>query len=320
MNILIAEDDAPTRKMLRSMLSEWGYSVTEACDGNEAWRILSEAEHPQLVVLDWMMPGIEGPEIVRRLRENESGESHYVIIMTAAGTGNAAADALDAGADDFISKPFNHNELRARIAVGRRVNMLHQALADKLHKLEAANAIISRLARTDDLTGLHNRRSFSEIFSLALSAARRHGHPLSLVIIDLDHFKDVNDTFGHAVGDQVLKEFADLIRSMIRDEDVAARWGGEEFIILLSHTASEAASALAERIRSSFELNSGCATPHTVTASFGVAQLQDGEQDDDLIRRADDALYHAKHRGRNQVVTAGETSADEWKSIRKDKL
>lgn len=304
MNVLIAEDDTPTRMMLQSLLINWGYAVTTACDGDEALRILCEIQHPLLVILDWMMPGIEGPEIVRRLRIKEDSNPHYIIIMTSASSENAAAQALNAGADDFIGKPFNHNELQARIEVGHRVKCLQQALADKLHKLEAATETISRLARTDELTGLHNRRSFNEIFALELSAARRHGHPLSLIIIDLDHFKAVNDTFGHSVGDLVLKEFASLILGKIRDEDVAARWGGEEFTILLAHTACEAAAALAERIRSSFEQNSSSATPLAMTASFGIAQLQNGEQADALIRRADDALYRAKHEGRNRMVTA----------------
>lgn len=302
MNVLIAEDDASTRLMLQSLLTKWGYAVTSACDGEEAWQILCESRHPSLVILDWMMPGLEGPEIVRRLRVKEDSIPHYIIIMTSANSENAVAQALDAGADDFIGKPFNLNELRARIAVGRRVNSLHQALADKLHKLEAATETISRLARTDELTGLHNRRSFKEILGLALSAVRRHGHPLSLISIDLDHFKSVNDTFGHSVGDKVLKEFADLVLEKIRGEDVAVRWGGEEFSILLSHTPCEAAAALAERIRKSFEQNANSATPLAITASFGVAQLRDEENEDDLIRRADDALYRAKHQGRNQVV------------------
>ena len=227
-----------------------------------------------------------------------------LTMMTSADNENAAAMALDVGADDFIGKPFNHNELRARIAVGRRVNSLHQILADKLHKLEAATETILRMARTDELTGLHNRRSFNEIFAPALSAARRHGHPISLVMIDLDHFKTVNDTFGHSVGDLVLKEFANLMMETVRAEDVAVRWGGEEFIILMSHTDCEAAAALSERIRSSFEQYPSSAAPLAMTACFGVAQLQDGEQEDALIRRADDALYSAKHEGRNRVVTA----------------
>jgi two-component system cell cycle response regulator len=303
-NVLIAEDEATTRQILQSLLTKWGYNVSVVSDGEEAWRVLSEAQQPLLVILDWMMPGIEGPELVRRLRLNDGGKQHYVIIITSASSENAVAQALDAGADDFIRKPFNLNELRARIAVGNRIGCLHQALADKLCKLEEATESISRLARTDDLTGLHNRRSFNEIFALSLSSVRRHGQPLSLISIDLDHFKAVNDNFGHSAGDQVLKDFSELLVKMVREEDVAARWGGEEFIILLSHTASEAATALAERIRCSFEQAPGRSSTLAMTASFGVAQLQDGESENDLIKRADDALYRAKRAGRNRVVTA----------------
>jgi diguanylate cyclase (GGDEF)-like protein len=225
--------------------------------------------------------------------------------MTNASNENAAALALDAGADDFIGKPFKHNELRARVAVGSRVTSLNKTLADKLHKLEAATETILRLASTDDLTGLHNRRSFKEFFDLALSAARRHGHPLSLISIDLDHFKVVNDTFGHSVGDQVLQAFATLMMGMVRTEDIAVRWGGEEFIVLLPHSNAEAAAALAERIRAAFEQSIFSDKPLAVTASFGVAQLQEDEQGDSLIRRSDDALYRAKREGRNRVVTVG---------------
>ena len=148
MNVLIAEDDAPSRMMLEALLTKWGYSVVAACDGEEAWKILCEPEHPHIVILDWIMPGIEGPELVQRLRVKEDGAPHYIIIMTSASSENAVAEALDAGADDFIGKPFNLNELRARIAVGRRVTSLHQALADKLRKLEVATETITRLAST----------------------------------------------------------------------------------------------------------------------------------------------------------------------------
>jgi two-component system cell cycle response regulator len=303
MNILIAEDDTPSRLILQTLLTRWGYSVISAVDGDEAWQTLCEPEHPFLVILDWMMPGIEGTEIVRRLRVKEGVNPHYVIIMTSGMNENAAALALDSGADDFIAKPFNQAELRARVNVGCRITHLHEALAEKINKLESATVTISRLARTDELTGLHNRRSFNEAFTLALSAARRHSHPLSLISIDLDHFKTVNDTFGHSVGDLVLKEFADLLKEMVRVEDIASRWGGEEFIVLLPDTTREAAHTLAERIRTSFEKQLSSAAPLKVTASFGVVQLQNGENEDDLIRRVDNALYVAKKEGRNRVVT-----------------
>jgi diguanylate cyclase (GGDEF)-like protein len=305
MNVLIAEDDAPSRLMLQSLLIKWGYSVTTACDGSEAWKILLEPDHPHIVILDWIMPGIEGPEIMQRLRDHENPNlPHYIIITTSANGENTAAKALDMGADDFIAKPLKISELRARIAVGKRVTSLHQALADKLHKLEAANETISRLASTDELTGLHNRRSFNDFFDLALSAAGRHDHPLSLINIDLDNFKSVNDTFGHHVGDQLLKEFAAIMRNLVRTEDFAVRWGGDEFIILLPHATGEAAYALAERLREAFETNSSWLTPLSVTISIGVAQLKDGESGDALICRTDDALYRAKYEGRNRVVMA----------------
>lgn len=305
MNILIAEDDTPTRLLLQSLLTRWGYNVTVASDGDEAWRILCEPEHPHLLILDWIMPGLDGPEIVRRLREEEDSESHYTIVVTSANSANAVVEALAAGADDFIGKPFNLNELQARVAVGRRVIDLQQALVDKLRKLEEATETILRLARTDELTGLHNRRSFHEIFTLAKNSALRHNHPLSLISIDLDHFKVVNDTLGHSAGDLVLKEFAKLMQVTVRAEDVVIRMGGEEFMILLPYADCAAAAALAERIRVVFEKNPGSAAPVTMTASFGVAQLQAREEEDALIQRADEALYRAKHEGRNRVVTAG---------------
>ena len=169
--------------------------------------------------------------------------------------------------------------------------------------LQERNAIISRLVVTDELTGLNNRRYFNESFAKAVSAARRHKLPLSLVSIDLDHFKKVNDTFGHSVGDLVLKEFSTLLNMMVRIEDVACRLGGEEFMVLLPNTNAEGAVALAERIRCSFERLPRTATP-VVTASFGVAQLQEREDEDALMRRVDDALYQAKKEGRNRVVAA----------------
>ena len=304
MNVLIAEDDPLSRVMLESILTKWGYAVTAACDGDEAWRILCEAQHPLLVILDWVMPGIEGPEIVRRVRLKEDSKLHYMIIITSSNSPDAAVMALDAGADDFITKPFNHSELRARVAGGRRIISLHQKLTEKLRQLESASEQIARLARTDDLTGLHNRRSFHEFFARAAISSRRQGDLFSLVGIDLDHFKTVNDTFGHSVGDQVLREFARLIQRIVRSEDVAVRWGGEEFLIMLSATTGEAAAALAERIRTSWEQASGGDMPCFMTASFGVAQLQGGEAEDSVIRRVDAALYRAKGAGRNRVVLA----------------
>ncbi len=251
------------------------------------------------------MPGIEGPEIVRRLRESEGSSPHYAIIITSKEKEYATVHALNSGADDFVAKPFNLCELQARVAVGFRVNQLHMALMDKMQKLEQATETISRLARTDELTGLHNRRSFNENFTLAVSSARRYNLPLSLISIDLDYFKRVNDTYGHHAGDQVLKLCASLLQEMVREDDIVARWGGEEFIILLLHTDCSSAIALAERLRDRFEHTPATLTPYPVTASFGVAQFkQECETEDTLLSRVDSALYRAKNSGRNCVVVA----------------
>jgi len=300
--VLIAEDDLLSRQMLLFLLTEWGYGVTEACNGDEAWQILIESRQPMLVILDWMMPGIEGPEIVRRLRGRAGGHLHYIIIMTAANMKDAATLALDAGADDFISKPFDRNELRARVGVGHRMLLLHQALADKMNCLQKVTKRIARLARTDELTGLPNRRSFRESLTQAKGVACRHGHSISLISIDLDHFKAVNDTLGHSMGDQVLQGVARVVRETVRCQDLASRWGGEEFLILLPQTTSEAGALLAERIRRNLEEANLSGTQ--ITASLGVAQLRCGEDVNTLIQRADEALYRAKFEGRNRVVTA----------------
>jgi diguanylate cyclase (GGDEF)-like protein/PAS domain S-box-containing protein len=182
-------------------------------------------------------------------------------------------------------------------------DITERKLAEKT--LQEKNETISQLAVTDELTGLNNRRFFNESLAKAVSAARRHRQPLSLISIDIDHFKKVNDTFGHTMGDLVLKEFSRLLKMMVRAEDIACRWGGEEFIVLLPNTTSEGAVVLADRMRSSFEQYTRTATP-VVTASFGVARLQEGEDADALMRRVDAALYQAKHEGRNRVVAASD--------------
>jgi diguanylate cyclase (GGDEF)-like protein len=256
------------------------------------------------MILDWMMPGITGVEIVRRLRERPDGHTYYIIILTSLDTPRDLAHALEGGADEFISKPFYAEALRARVNVGRRIANLHESLSEKMRLLSEANETISRLAATDELTGLPNRRFFNESLTAALSAAHRHKFSLSLIMTDIDRFKTVNDLHGHTGGDKVLKAFAEIIRRMSRTEDVSARWGGEEFIFLLTHTPLEGAAVLAERIRSMLESESEKTTSIAITASFGVAGLHPGEDADALIRRADAALYRAKNEGRNKVVLA----------------
>ena len=302
MQLLLADDDYVSRMMLEEVLLRWGYKVRATGDGEVTWQVLNMPEHPHLLLLDWVMPGIDGLEIVRRLRERQDSHLYYIIIMTARDRPNDVATALDSGADDFIAKPYDVDELRSRVNVGRRVVLLNEALALNLRKLEEAKETISRLADTDELTGLYNRRFFNGRLAALISAARRHQQPLSLIMIDLDHFKKINDTCGHAVGDQVLKEFARLLRELVRNEDIPARWGGEEFIIVLPYTDRLSAGATAERLRSALGQLRLDMVSSKLSASFGVAGLAPDEEADSLIKRADEALYRAKQKGRDGVV------------------
>ncbi|MDD2898390.1 MAG: diguanylate cyclase [Desulfuromonadaceae bacterium] len=302
MKILIAEDDFISRKMLEKIFSGHGYEIISASDGDEAWRILEEPEHPHLLILDWMMPGLTGVQIVQRLRKRPNGHSYYTIILTALDTPTDISFALDGGADEFVPKPYHADVLRSRANVGRRIVSLHESLSEKMRLLEEANITISRQAATDELTNLYNRRFFNENIMKSVSAAKRYQFPLSLIMADIDKFKVVNDTHGHSAGDQVLKVFANILRNTARTEDISARWGGEEFIILLTHTSCEGAAVMAERVRRLMESECFRITSIAVTVSLGVVERQNDEDAEALIKRADKALYCAKDEGRNRVV------------------
>jgi two-component system chemotaxis response regulator CheY len=302
MNILIAEDDTISRRMLEKVFNGHGYEVVSAADGEAAWRILEEPVHPHLLVLDWMMPGLTGVEIVERLRGRPDGHTYYIIILTSLDTPADVSFALDGGADDLVSKPYHADAMRSRANVGKRIVSLYEKLSEKMRLLEEAHATISHLAATDELTGLYNRRFFNEHFAKTFSAARRYTFPLSIIMADVDKFKAVNDTYGHAVGDKVLKVFAEILRTLGRTEDICARWGGEEFIILLGHTSCAGATILAERVRSTLESDCQRLTSIAVTVSLGVVELNEDEDAEALLKRADSALYRAKDEGRNRVV------------------
>lgn len=309
--ILIVDDLPQNILTLEAVIADMGFDIITARSGNDALR-LSLKHDLALILLDVQMPGINGFEVARLIRSNPK-TNHFPIIFVTAGMKDLLdqIEGYETGAVDYLMKPFEPVILRSKVKVFKELYQqrkvieefyanLEEIVDERTAELKEANATISRLAATDELTGLSNRRSFNEQLAAALSAAHRHDYPLSLIMIDLDHFKRVNDTFGHNAGDKVLRAFAELLREMIRTEDVAARWGGEEFIIILPHTTCEAAAALAERIRVACEENSP--TMHGLSASFGVTQLQNNENEDSLLRRTDDALYRAKHDGRNRVV------------------
>ena len=296
MRVLAAEDNPVFQSMFKTMLTRWGYQPVMARDGNEAWSILERADAPRLAVLDWMMPGVDGVEICRRVRSANREPYVYILLLTARTESQDLIEGMDAGADDYLTKPFNAHELRVRIRAGRRILELQEEL------LRAREALREQ-ATHDGLTGLLNRTSIMEKLDDELARAARENSPLSVLMVDLDRFKAVNDTQGHLAGDAVLREAANRFRSAARRYDSVGRYGGEEFLIVLPGCTAEAARVHAERIRLAiagkpFRAES---RPLGVTCSVGLAS-SDHCAPAMLLREADDALYEAKALGRNCVV------------------
>jgi len=296
MKILIAEDDPVSRRLLEITLRNFGYEVVVTGDGTEALEVLQGPSVPSLVISDWMMPGMDGLELCRRIREMKKSGYTYVIILTAKGKKEDVIKGLDAGADDFLTKPFNTEELKYRVRIGERIIALEQR--------------IMKLATTDSLTGVLNRRAFMERMEEEIQRAKREGNPISLILMDIDHFKRINDTYGHQTGDLVLQRVTNKLIDKSRAYDFVGRYGGEEFVICVLSTEEAAPHFIAERMRRDIEAQT-VVTDHSnqtirITASFGVATCRPESEDglDALIKRTDKALYEAKNRGRNRVCLA----------------
>lgn len=296
MKILIADDDAVSRRLLESTLQRLGHEVVAVSDGSAALAALLKPDGPQLAILDWMMPGADGLTVCRTVRQRPTPYV-YVIVLTGRHRRDDMVAALDAGVDDFLTKPFDSLELRARLRSGERVLDLQEGLLRAQEKL--------RLQATHDgLTGLWNRSMMLDQLELELSRAERDHRPLSIVMIDLDRFKHINDTHGHAAGDAVLRTAAERMRSVLRAYDGLARYGGEEFMLLLPGCDTTAALDIAERARETMALEPARSgdIELPITISLGIASAVDAGWDAaSLIAAADEALYRAKARGRNRV-------------------
>ena len=300
MRILIADDDATSRLVLAGVLKRNGHEVVETVDGAGAWEAMQQPDAPKLAILDWMMPGLSGVEVCRRVRDLASDRPPYLILLTSRGEKADVVAGLDAGADDYLAKPFDAGELRARVEVGRRMIELQENLA-------VAHIALEFEARHDPLTGALNRRAFNEIISRELTGERRHGHGLALGICDVDQFKKVNDVLGHQAGDEVLCGIVRIIETTLRGHDVLGRYGGDEFVVLTDHHAGDAAAVPYQRARAAvadhpLRTKAGDAL---VTISFGVSIWRANETEDELLAAADAALYRAKALGRNRVVVSG---------------
>jgi two-component system cell cycle response regulator len=296
--ILIADDSIVSRHLLEATLRKWGYEVTVACDGVEALEILQQEDAPALAILDWMMPGMTGLEVCRRLRQVSREPYTYILLLTSKSQKEDLIEGMEAGADDYITKPFDQHELQVRLRAGTR-------LVDLQAELLSAREALREQATKDSLTHLWNRSSILEHLARELSRAVREKGPVGVVMVDLDHFKSVNDTYGHLAGDAVLCEAARRMQNAMRPYDSIGRYGGEEFLILLPGCDEQASLSQAERMRKqlaqpSMSLNE---TSICVTASFGATAAIPGQSwtQEGLIRKADEALYLAKKLGRNRV-------------------
>jgi two-component system chemotaxis response regulator CheY len=303
MQILIVDDDALQRRLLRAQLNKGNHDIWEVTDGAAAWELWQDQPIP-LVITDWMMPRMDGVELTRRIREASTSAYTYIIMLTGRSDRNDIVDGLEAGADDYLVKPFDSRELLSRVAIGLRIINLETRLRESLHELH-------RMATHDSLTGMLNRHAIYEYAAAEVERTGREAASVSLILVDIDHFKSINDTSGHPVGDQALRMVATTLRRLLRPYDRVGRWGGEEFLLVLPGTSLEEAGEIAERIRvtiarTSFsitfeEINGESELRLQVSQGVASASAHEPHALETLIDYADQALYQAKRGGRNQV-------------------
>jgi diguanylate cyclase (GGDEF)-like protein len=297
--VLIADDDDVLRHILEASLAKWGYEVLIARNGLEAWRYLQGNDAPKLAILDWIMPGMDGVEVCREVRKLEDRPYIYVLLLTSKHRKEDVIAGLEAGADDYISKPFDSQELKVRLRAGRRI-------LDLQAELLTARESLRYQATHDCLTGLLNRSAALEALRGELERSARQGSPLCLMLLDFDHFKEINDSHGHMVGDGVLCEAARRMRSAVRSYDCVGRYGGEEFLFILPGCDGDSARSQCDRLKAHITaqpVQVGRLTiPFTVSIGAVVRHHATVEDLDLLIQAADAALYEAKIQGRDRVV------------------
>jgi two-component system cell cycle response regulator len=304
--VLVADDSAVSRKLVEQTLSEKRYCLVFAKSGRETVARFAE-HHPAIVIVDWIMPDLTGIEICKHIRSETRASYTYIILLTGKSGMESVVEGLAAGADDYLTKPFHPEELIARVGVGLRIMELQR-------EIEVKNVMLQELALTDSLTSLPNRRAMEDWAARQLSGAARHGFSFWVALADLDHFKTVNDTYGHEAGDTVLKAFSQILKSKSRRSDICGRIGGEEFLFVLTHATKQDAMRVIECVRveleaTKFNFNGNCLT---VTASFGLVGFEGARAPDfnQLVAQADSALYSAKRLGRNRVEV-GEAQPDQ---------
>jgi two-component system, cell cycle response regulator len=295
--VLVADDSAVSRKLVEQTLSEKRYSLVFAKNGRETVALFAE-HHPALVIVDWIMPDLTGIEICKHIRLKTKASYTYIILLTGKSGMESIVEGLAAGADDYLTKPFHPEELIARVGVGFRIVELQR-------EIEIKNVMLQELALTDSLTSLPNRRAIEDWAGRQLSGAARYGFSFWVALADLDHFKTVNDTYGHDAGDTVLKAFSKILKSKSRRSDICGRIGGEEFLFVMTHATKEDAKRVIECVRAELEATKFNFNGNslTVTASLGLAGFagKRAPEFSQLVAQADSALYSAKRLGRNRV-------------------
>ena len=298
MRILVADDSPLDRSVLRLSLEKWDYEVTEAEDGDKAMEILTQDDAPSMAILDWMMPGISGPEICHQIREENRPRYTYILLLTAKDETEDLIEGMQSGADDYIVKPVNMHELQVRLRAGRRIIELQDELIDTREELRVQ-------ATRDFLTGIWNRGMITEKLNEEINRAARVNANLGVIMCDIDRFKQINDTHGHPAGDSVLIEVALRMQETLRAYDSLGRFGGEEFLIVVPDASEEGVAALAERIRSSIAdtpiVTSVGSVNITVSLGMVVRMMEQSTSLSALVDEADRALYRAKEGGRNRV-------------------
>jgi two-component system, cell cycle response regulator len=307
MKILIADDSPTPRLMLQRELEGLGHECIVACDGTEAWEMF-QGSSVDVVISDWMMPGMDGDELCRRVRADTAAPYAYFILHTSLEDLKHVVQGMQAGADDYLTKPFQLDQLATRLIAADRITALHRQLASQQTELKRLNEMLFQDSRHDRLTGLGNRRRMDEDLARFADLSRRYDYQLAVVLFDVDRFKQYNDTAGHAAGDEVLRSVATTLAEQCRGGDSAYRYGGEELLVAFPEQNLDNGTTAAERMRMAIEAlgipHPGLTPPGVVTVSGGVACLGPDETVASLLSRADTALYRAKRDGRNRIVGA----------------
>jgi two-component system chemotaxis response regulator CheY len=303
--ILVADDDSVSRLIVETTLRKLGHECQSVVDGDQAWEAI-QSGRPDVVISDWSMPGRNGVQLCADVRSDAPDNYTYFIMVTKHGAPEQILEGMDAGADDYLVKPLDPDQLQARLVVAARVTGLHRHLEEQRADLEELNVELTDIARRDPLTGLANRRALQEDMDVLEARVTRYGHRYCMAVIDIDHFKAYNDSYGHQAGDQILETVAKALRNDARTGDSVYRYGGEEFLCIFPEQSLTTATQAVERMRNGLQR---LAIPHAtspfgvLTFSAGLAVLERGETGSasQVLHRADVALYRAKSLGRNRV-------------------